>query len=90
MTLRKKPEQLQVVEDLLVAVETSPTSTQDIVLVSAKACLDLADYNLNSAELIKLKKILKDLNTQLAESLQQDHPAASVVIEICPKPFYKR
>ncbi|NEQ32745.1 MAG: hypothetical protein F6K04_17360 [Leptolyngbya sp. SIO4C5] len=83
--LNPKTEQLQVVEDLLVAVETSQSSSQDIVLVSAKACLDLADYDLNTAELYKLKQILKDLNTQLAESLQREHPAASVVLEICSK-----
>ncbi|NJL84758.1 MAG: hypothetical protein HC886_00315 [Leptolyngbyaceae cyanobacterium SM1_1_3] len=84
----QKTDQLCIVEDLLVAVEPHQHEDQDVVLVSAKACLDLSGYHLSAAELSKLMRILKDLNAQLAESLQRDYPAASVVLEICSKPTH--
>lgn len=70
---------VEVSEDFLIAVECKNT---DVKLLEASANLDLTEFNLNEAELDKLRQILKRLNFEIMNALQKCSPAVSLIAEI--------
>lgn len=71
------------VVEMLLAVQVP--NSEDLVIVEANGVLDLADFNLNPIEIEKFQRIIRKLNFHLAVSLQEQHPASSVISEIRPK-----
>ena len=83
MSLETSSDNLVVVEDLLIAVQFS--ASDDVEIIHAEATVDLQKFALTPEELHKFKLIFKGLNTKLAESLQENCPAVSVISELRSK-----
>jgi hypothetical protein len=73
-------ENLIAVEDLLIAIEICDSN--ELLIVHGEAIIDLAEFNLTPQEIEKFDQILKIMNIRLAESFQNQFPAASVISEI--------
>lgn len=74
---------LVAVEDLLIAVQCP--NQDDIQIIQAEAAVNLDKFNLTPQEIYKFQLILKELNSELAKSLEEQHPAVSVISEIRSK-----
>jgi hypothetical protein len=69
-----------VVENLMLAVRLS--NRVSVEIVEAEAKVDLTEFDLTPQELEKLGTIIKRLNNAMAESLQKQCSAVSIVSEL--------
>lgn len=81
--MKNHSKDLVVVEEILLAVQI--LNSDNIAIVDASASLDLDEFDLTPEQIKKFQKIFRKLNHQLAESLQKQHPACSVISEILLK-----
>lgn len=73
------PKSVEIYEDLFLAVECKNT---DLKILEATANIDLTEFNLNDAELDKLRLILKRFNFEIMNAFQKCCPAVSLMAEI--------
>ncbi|OKH34389.1 hypothetical protein NIES2101_39085 [Calothrix sp. HK-06] len=81
--MKNHSKDLVALEEILLAVQI--VNSDNIGIVDVKATLDLDEFDLTPEEVDKFQKIFRRLNNKLAESLQKQHPACSVISEICFK-----
>lgn len=71
---------LTVVENLMLAIRFSNRTAVEVV--DAEAKVDLSEFKLTPQEAQKLQTILKRLNDKLAQSLEKQCSAVSIVSEV--------
>ncbi len=77
------------VEDILVSVDV--LSSRNVRLVTARAVVDLAEFNLTEEEVKKFDKILQMLGSRLLEDLENSrYLAVSVKSGIYPEQYFKQ